>query len=99
MRAALEHAQIYPHPSVSSDCVAYRAVAVRCTVRCTVIQYGTVRTFFTVFLKIGTVYTVRIRYGVRYGAELALPVQKWPQNGLFAPKPPIFAPRCAPPMC
>jgi hypothetical protein len=38
-----------------------RAVAVRCTV----IRYGTVRTVFTVFLKIGTVYTVR--YGTVYG--------------------------------
>jgi hypothetical protein len=41
----------------------------------------------------------KIRYGERYGAKLALPVQIWPQNGLSAPKPPIFAPRCAPPMC
>ena len=41
-----------------------RAVAVRCTVRCTVLWYGTVRTFFTKFLKIDTVYTVR--YGMVY---------------------------------
>jgi hypothetical protein len=27
----------------------------------------------------------KIRYGVRYGAKLALPVQKWPQKGLSAP--------------
>ena len=40
-----------------------------------------------------------LRYGVRYGAKQALPVQKWPRNGLSAPKPPIFAPRRAPPMC
>jgi len=32
----------------------------------------------------------RLRYGVRYGAKLALPVQKWPQNGLSGPTPPIF---------
>ena len=41
----------------------------------------------------------KLWYGVQYGAKLALPVQKWPQNGLSAPKPPIFAPQCAPPMC
>ena len=31
----------------------------------------------------------KIRYGVRYGAKLALPVQFWPLNGLSAPTPPI----------
>ena len=41
----------------------------------------------------------KLRYCVWYGAKLALPVQKWPQNGLSAPKPPIFAPQCASPMC
>ena len=46
-------------------CNITRAVAVRCTVRCTVIRYGTVRTIFSVFLKIGTVYTVR--YNTVYG--------------------------------
>ena len=45
-------------------CIPYRAVVVQCIVRCTVIRYGTVRTFFTVFLKIGTVYMVR--YGTVY---------------------------------
>jgi len=40
--------------------VAYKAVAVRCTVR-----YGMVRTVFTACLKIGTVFTVR--YGMVYG--------------------------------
>jgi hypothetical protein len=30
-----------------------------------------------------------IRYGVRYGAKLALPVQKWPQKGLSSPTLPI----------
>jgi hypothetical protein len=41
----------------------------------------------------------KIRYGVRNGAMLALPVHLWPQKGLSTPKPPIFAPQCAPPMC
>ena len=31
-------------------------------------------------------------YGVRYGAKLALPVQKWHQKGLSTPEPPIFSP-------
>jgi hypothetical protein len=61
-----------------------RAVAVRCTVRCTVIRYGTVRTFFAVFLKIGTVYTVR--YGTVNGT-----VPSWHcqcKNGLRMASPP-----------
>jgi hypothetical protein len=40
-----------------------------------------------------------ILYGVRYGGKLALPVKKWPQEGLSTPKPPIFAPQCGPLMC
>ena len=32
---------------------------------------------------------VTAQYGVRYDAKLALPVQKWPQRGLFAPTTPI----------
>jgi hypothetical protein len=31
----------------------------------------------------------KIGCGVRYGAKLALPVQKWPQKGLSTPKNPI----------
>ena len=34
----------------------------------------------------------KLRYGVRYGAKLALPVQTWPQNGLSAPNLPISLP-------
>jgi len=41
----------------------------------------------------------KLLYGVRYGAKLALPVQKWPQKGLSTSKSVIFAPRCAPLMC
>ena len=38
--------------------------------------------------------------GVRYGAMLALPVWKWPLHRVEStPKPLIFAPQCAPPMC
>ena len=72
-------------------------------------RYGTIRTVRTVFsyntaykrILVTVVYRLdgKIWYSVRYGAKLALPVQKWPQNGLSALKPPIFAPRCAPLMC
>jgi hypothetical protein len=61
---------------------------------CTVSRYGTIRTVRTVLLKKdGVLAYFADRYGVRYGAKLALPVQKWPQNGLFAPKPSIFTSR------
>jgi len=76
-------------------CVAARAVAVRCTVRCTVIRYGSVRAFFTVCLKIGTVYTVR--YGTVNGT-----VPSWHcqcKNGLRMASPsqnlPFSPPACS----
>ena len=61
------------------------------------VRYGKTN-FYRIFENWHRIYG-KIRYGERYGAKLALPVQKWPQNGLSAPKPPILAPRCAPPMC
>ena len=73
--------------------VRYGTITV-CTVRTELVKLWRTIVIVTLYRNYG-----KIRYGVRYGAKLALPVQKWPQNGLFAPKPPIFAPRCAPPMC
>ena len=40
----------------------------------------------------------RLRYRVRYGAKLTLPVQKWPQKGLTTPTPPIST-SSMPPLC
>jgi hypothetical protein len=55
---------------------------------------STVQTVFlkTAYFRILTTVFYRldgkVRYGVQYGAKLALPVQFWPQNGLSAPTPP-----------
>jgi len=69
----------------------------------TVRRYGTMSTVRTVFLKKTAYFRIlttvfycpdgKIRYCVRYGAKLALPVQFWPQNGLSAPTPPISTSR------
>ena len=77
-----------------------------CTVPCTVRYafYCTYRYFvdhgvITVFEDRDYRNYGNLLCGVRYGAKLALSVQKRPQKGLSTPEPPIFAPQCAPLMC
>jgi hypothetical protein len=74
------------------------------TQACRVVRYGLI-TVCTVFAKNTACYHnchavfYRNYSKIRYGAKLALPVQKWPQKGLSTPNFPIFAPQCAPFMC
>ena len=59
--------------------VRYGTITV-CTVRTELVKLWRTIVIVTLYRNYG-----KIRYGVRYGAKLALPVQKWPQKGLSAP--------------
>jgi len=75
---------------------------VRCTVRyafyCTYrdfVNNGVFMILVDGFLPLLRQFTIRCMVWCQ--ADIA--GAKWSQKGLSAPKPPIFAPRCAPPMC